>query len=159
MTRTYSMRRTTAAPRAARNHRYAKEDRIVRWGPAHFVCNGIVDGANPELQEGTDCYILESELARDWRDQYSNEERKPAPPLVIDSLLDIARPAKPKGIAKEFEVIESVQRVVALDDAEYAMADDDEWENVCAPADSTKTTSKDRSTYSSVLRGLRWSGR
>jgi len=68
------------------------------------------------------------------------------------SLLDIARPAKQKGIAKDFEVVQKVRNVVVLeDDLEnplgYRWEDDewDEWEQIYY------TTEK--KSYSSALKG------
>ncbi|KAG6865068.1 hypothetical protein C0991_005343 [Blastosporella zonata] len=38
------------------------------------------------------------------------------PEPVLDSLLAIARPVKPKGVARNFEIVDSVTRVIALED-------------------------------------------
>jgi len=51
----------------------------------------------------------------------------------LPSLLDVAKPAKVKGIAKDFEVIESVKKVIALNDVEEKHEEfrwEDDWEDV-----------------------------
>ncbi|KAG5721255.1 hypothetical protein E4T56_gene2467 [Termitomyces sp. T112] len=54
--------------------------------------------------------------------------------LVLASLLDIAKPAKRKGVTKNFEVVDSVTRVIALehdvwqDDVGRSLDNDELWE-------------------------------
>jgi len=58
------------------------------------------------------------------------EKKSPSGGQVID-LLDIARPAKPKGIAKEFEVVQGSPRIVALPDEPLGpAAREEDWEDI-----------------------------
>jgi len=64
------------------------------------------------------------------------------------SLIDIARPAKKNGVGKDFEVIQKVRNVIALEDDQWEW-EADEWERIYEQ-DATEKRS-----YSSVLKGLR----
>jgi len=74
------------------------------------------------------------------------EKKSPSGGQVID-LLDIARPAKPKGIAKEFEVVQGSPCIVALPDEPLGpAARDEDWEDI----DSEDVDP--RKSYSAVVR-------
>ncbi|KAF8965759.1 hypothetical protein BDZ97DRAFT_754486 [Flammula alnicola] len=66
------------------------------------------------------------------------------------SILSIARPAKRKGVAKDFEIVRKVRNVVALPDEfeKSSLEADEDWEQIDdeQPIDT-------RQSYSSVLRG------
>ncbi|KAG6835938.1 hypothetical protein H0H93_013155 [Arthromyces matolae] len=82
---------------------------------------------------------------------------------VLVSLMDIAKPAKPKGVAREFEVVNGLSKVIACEEDVWhdntgpgSSLDDfwEDWDNVyedCAMEDV------ERPSYSSVAR-LRNSG-
>jgi len=73
-------------------------------------------------------------------------EKSPAGGQIID-LLDIARPAKLKGIAKEFEVVQGSPRIVALPDEPLGpAAKEEDWEEI----DSEDIDP--RKSYSAVVR-------
>jgi len=65
------------------------------------------------------------------------------------SLLDIARPAKQRGAAKDFEVVQKLRNVIVLEDngLEYQW-EDDEWEHIY-----DERLAEEQRSYSSVLRG------
>jgi len=65
------------------------------------------------------------------------------------SLLDIARPAKQKGAAKDFEVVQKLRNVIVLEDngLEYQW-EDEEWEHIY-----DEEFVEEQRSYSSVLRG------
>jgi hypothetical protein len=66
------------------------------------------------------------------------------------SILKIARKAKGKGIAREFEVVRNVRNVIALPEQNERTfpGDDDDWEKVYDEEELDT-----RRSYSSVLRG------
>jgi len=72
------------------------------------------------------------------------------------SLLDIARPAKQKGVAKDFEVVQTVRNVIVLEDefeslVGFQWEDDNEWEQWEEVYDGRHA--EQARSYSSVLRG------
>ncbi|OBZ67546.1 hypothetical protein A0H81_12214 [Grifola frondosa] len=79
------------------------------WKSGDFVCGRELDGDSegshgPEKQHEVDRAVEDGQCVMSARYEVS--------------ILDIARPAKTKGTAKEFEVVDTVQRVIALDDEE-----------------------------------------
>lgn len=59
--------------------------------------------------------------------------------FILESLIDIARPARKRGVAEEFEFVPGVRRTLVVDDRyEYdsdeewfeAKLEDDEWEEI-----------------------------
>ncbi|KAL0945798.1 hypothetical protein HGRIS_012085 [Hohenbuehelia grisea] len=74
------------------------------WNGASFMCPLKVD--DEDLSEDDEGGLP------DWCDYEPPVETEPH---VIE-LLDIAREAKPKGVAKEFEVVSPLDRVIVLED-------------------------------------------
>lgn len=66
------------------------------------------------------------------------------------SILKIARQAKGKGVAREFEVVRNVRNVIALpeENEKIFLGNDDDWERVYDEEELDA-----RRSYSSVLRG------
>lgn len=70
------------------------------------------------------------------------------------SLLDIAKPMKVRGIATDFEVVESVDRIIASDedifevDAPRASDNDSDWEDLFERETEVKIPTK----YSDVIK-------
>ncbi|KXN88960.1 hypothetical protein AN958_06522 [Leucoagaricus sp. SymC.cos] len=79
----------------------------------------------------------------------STEAIKPVNRTVMIDLMAIARPAKVKGIAKEFEVVKRVKNVIALEDniSELDLYEDD-WEEI-----DYDNGFKEKRTYSAALSG------
>ncbi|KAF5373494.1 hypothetical protein D9615_009431 [Tricholomella constricta] len=76
---------------------------------------------------------------------------------VLASLLDIARPAKAKGIAKEFEMVDSVAKVIAFEDEEewpvghgYENEDEIDWDEW---GEAYEEWSPKKASYSAVVEG------
>ncbi|KAF9044935.1 hypothetical protein BJ165DRAFT_122747 [Panaeolus papilionaceus] len=79
------------------------------------------------------------------------------PPVRSFSLYELAKPAKKRGPAKEFEVIPRVRNVVVLSEEEEdgvgsfyvpsTCGDDEEWERI-----SEAGTTDQKQTYSAVLK-------
>ncbi|KAI0634022.1 hypothetical protein C8Q77DRAFT_1256669 [Trametes polyzona] len=97
------------------------------WLAPQAVC-GRALGPVWDDEEGDDSWQrdVESEWAGDeWADgNASNQGRLPRRTEV--RIMDIAKPLKPKGISKDFEVIKTVRRVIALEENQ---TDSAEWED------------------------------
>ncbi|KAK1223534.1 hypothetical protein PQX77_013582 [Marasmius sp. AFHP31] len=98
----------------------------VKWNGDSFVCATRVDGDDHDSDsERYSDSGYDSEL--DVQD-----EKRPVRETFEISLLDIAKPMKAKGVAKEFEIVQTVQRVIALEDD----AKSDAWDLAsCAESD------------------------
>jgi len=106
-----------------------------------------------EMDDGQD-EVLDMDVDDEQGDvkQTVTEEKSSSGSRVID-LLDIARPAKPRGIAKEFEVVEGspCNRVVALPDELLGPeAQDEEWEDI----DTENIVEPSRKLYSAVVQDI-----
>lgn len=115
----------------------------VRWNGDSFLCAGRVDGQADQYDSDLDEEDSDSESDYDTR---VGRERS-----YVVSLMDIARPAKEKGLAKEFEVVQGVRRVIALDDNDWDGYEDDDdggWESV-----PYGYGDEEKKSYSAVLRG------
>jgi len=110
----------------------------VQWTGDSFLCAARVDGTREDDSN------IPVDVARQWceeerRQQFSLQQTTPSTTVTVVSLLDIARPAKRKGVHKEFEVLESaVSRVITLDDFSVTDGDDasDVWSLVSESSDS-----------------------
>ncbi|KAG6809108.1 hypothetical protein H0H92_001577 [Tricholoma furcatifolium] len=78
---------------------------------------------------------------------------------VLPSLMDIAKPAKPRGVAKDFEVVDPVSRVLVWEDEWQSNAgpstlEDDElweeWDEVYQEDDAS--VQEDRLSYAEALK-------
>jgi len=115
----------------------------TQWNGSSFMSPADVDGYPEDTT--SDNEIVLQQIIEDLTTECEYERR---PMSVL--LVDIARPAKAKGIAKDFEIVETPRRVVALHDEEGEWWESDEdWESVYAE----ETRHIERRTYSEVLRG------
>ncbi|KAF7979751.1 hypothetical protein HWV62_41136 [Athelia sp. TMB] len=121
----------------------------VTWNGSSFICNKhIEDGLVPwDLSETSyadreDYGISECEM--------DHADSPVVRPMTI-ILSDIARPAKQRGVARDFEFVDSLQRVIVEDDFEedfdYSPADED-WE--LYDEEWALPTNK---SYSAIVRG------
>lgn len=88
------------------------------------------------------------EPTNDYLDARDTVEPEPRRTVVVD-LMAMAKPAKVKGVAKDFEIVKRVKDVIALEDgiSDFDL-DEDDWEELGYDEDF-----KDRRTYSAALRG------
>jgi hypothetical protein len=109
----------------------------MQWNSSDFI-NNVEDGDFFIHEED----VFEFRLADDTFETPHHTDMKV-------SLLDIARPAKQKGAAKDFEVVQKVRNVIALEDndLEYQW-EDDEWELIY-----DERHAEEKRSYSSTLRG------
>ncbi|KAF8800151.1 hypothetical protein BYT27DRAFT_7263296 [Phlegmacium glaucopus] len=100
----------------------------TQWNGSAFISGSKVDDGELFVRE-EDVY----DLKIDFID--TQDTRRHHTDMTI-SLLDIARPAKPKGVAKDFEVVQKVRNVIALDDDSFAFGgleyqwEDDDWDQI-----------------------------
>ncbi|OBZ77027.1 hypothetical protein A0H81_03119 [Grifola frondosa] len=125
----------TDPPRLGR--RYGQ---VIAWRRDAYVCQRAVDGDYEESYE--------SDLQNEWEQELALEDMPKERDWKMTRhevlLLDIARPAKMKGTAREFEMVDTVQRVIALEDEKQPF-DDEEWETV------EKVDDANRLSYAYVL--------
>ena len=96
------------------------------------------------VEEGSFIYVNAEENTEKDCPELSGDR----PAIVIDSLMDIARPAKVRGLAREYEIIPCPPRVIALEEESddscfpipaVALAKeggDEEWEKVGESSES-----------------------
>ncbi|KAJ6522474.1 hypothetical protein B0H19DRAFT_1202768 [Mycena capillaripes] len=90
----------------------------VQWNGDSFVCARQVDGEGPRAHDV-------GAWKEDEGDAPLADETRPEPMVV--SLLDIARPAKRRGVAKKYEVLPTIRRVIELED-DAASEQWEQWE-------------------------------
>ncbi|KAF7348312.1 Peptide hydrolase [Mycena sanguinolenta] len=113
-----------------------------RWNSDAFICPASVDGFRRDPRDVSSAVLHEDEHRLTDLEISQIVESNTTVPLALPrhevALMDIARYAKLKGVAKEFEVLEAPRRVIVLDEDAFvdveleaeALADDDwEWED------------------------------
>ncbi|RDB17254.1 hypothetical protein Hypma_001974 [Hypsizygus marmoreus] len=137
----------------------------VQWNGSAFICANHVDGAlvgeYTERPWESDGAAERADLPAGLRVIPTVDEYRQ--PHVLSSLLDIAKPAKAKGVAKEFEVIDPLPHVVVLLDEEVSESlqfpdEDDEWRDDEGTLwDEIKGTGsvdvRERHSYSAAVKG------
>ncbi|KAJ8093736.1 hypothetical protein PM082_009596 [Marasmius tenuissimus] len=123
----------------------------VKWNGDSFVCATHVDGDDHDSDSerySDSGYDSESDV---------QDERRPDSKTYEISLMDIAKPMKVKGVAKEFEIVQTVQRVIALEDDaksdawDLASCAESDWDEVY-DEDLLEAPEKARQTYSDASR-------
>jgi hypothetical protein len=117
----------------------------LRWNGSSFICSSSID-ARTTYDIIDDCDIGE------WDVDLEEQEEKLSNATFSVSLLDIARPAKPRGIAKHFEVVERLPRVIALEETDDFgwEKEDEDWEDLYG--DEWLPLQKQRRAYSDIVR-------
>ncbi|KAI0752603.1 hypothetical protein C8Q80DRAFT_465351 [Daedaleopsis nitida] len=115
------------------NHRYDRDWRMTRrnagrddgqtYVSRRFVCGRAVDPSRAFETAGG----YEMDASREWerecpRREETDDVREHG--IAEVAILDIAKPAKRRGAAKDYEVIKTLRRVIVLED------DEDEYEDV-----------------------------
>ncbi|KAJ6508391.1 hypothetical protein C8R45DRAFT_441564 [Mycena sanguinolenta] len=111
-----------------------------RWNSDAFICPASVDGFRRDPRDVTSAALHDDDPRLTDLEISQIVESNASVPLARPShevaLMDIARYAKLKGVAKEFEVLEAPRRVIVLDEDAFvgvdaeALADNDwEWED------------------------------
>lgn len=157
-----------APPKSPKNPLQALSGRRRSNGQGQIRKPGVEWNNADEVDDGQDDALDVSDDEKDEAQVGEIEKKSPSGGQVVD-LLDMARPAKPKGetfsimsgallhddlttvhyigIAKEFEVVQGSPRVIALPDEPRVPAiKDEDWENV----DSEDMNQ--RRSYSAVVR-------
>lgn len=132
------------------------------WNNMALTCvrktHGVLLGDFVEDDVVTGCPLCEEERRRHCAT--SSGEGSPPRTVILDSLLDIAKPAKLKGLAKEFEIVACPPRVIALPEFDSSQ-DSEVWEEDWTSDDEDcwqvetefGTLHQDRRTYSAVVIG------
>ncbi|KAF9077324.1 hypothetical protein BDP27DRAFT_1312202 [Rhodocollybia butyracea] len=127
-----------------------------RWKATSFICGERVDGLDSYHEHDTD------EGERYTEEKYAAESgcNHTAKTEHVVFILDIAKPAKPKGIAKDFEVVEGVRKVIFLDDegdwGRFSEEDEwEEWEKIYSDSETSDVQEVKRPAYSTVLQKKR----
>ncbi|KAJ7037670.1 hypothetical protein C8F04DRAFT_1092001 [Mycena alexandri] len=108
----------------------------VQWNGDSFVCARQVDGDGFRPSEaGT--------WDQEEHDTSADDRRPPTEPIVV-SLLDIARPAKRRGVAKKYVVLPTIRRVMDLEDDTQS----EQWEQWEAGSDAWDVQSEQWETQS-----------
>ncbi|KAJ7673528.1 hypothetical protein B0H17DRAFT_1082863 [Mycena rosella] len=145
------------------------------WNGNAFICPGDIDGFRcdlrgyPRVADAHDAADLKRCLAEIEVDR----DRPPTPGAPHEvAILDIARHARLKGVAKEFELLEAPRRIIALEEDVFPdgpqFTEDDawEWEDIDEfdldsgvledsprKRDSSTVSGTRRRAYADVLRG------
>jgi len=143
------MERDLKPPRSPKGHPQGLPGRGRSNGQGQVRKPGVEWNNSDEIDDGRDEAL---DVSEDEKERVRNDEpieNSPSGGQVVD-LLDIARPAKSKGIAREFEVVQGSPRVIALPDEPRVPAImDEDWENI----DSEGSEDMDqRKSYSAVVR-------
>ncbi|KAJ3987856.1 hypothetical protein F5890DRAFT_1495205 [Lentinula detonsa] len=122
----------------------------VRWKSDSFICPEHVDG--PELRHSVDeADMVEEEVYFDANTS-SDESSQTSGRMHVVSLFDIAKPAKCKGIEKEYEMVEKMREIIFLDEELYEIEEQwEDWEEIHGWTDSEMKTQKP--TYAAALQG------
>jgi len=115
----------------------------MQWKSGDFISGSAIDDGELFIHEADSVYDINI-LMDDTCDTRHHTD-------MTISLLEIARPAKRKGIAKDFEVVQKVRNVIVLEDEFEGLGwEDDEWEQIYDERHADQGRS-----YSSVLRTKR----
>ncbi|KAF7375795.1 Peptide hydrolase [Mycena sanguinolenta] len=108
----------------------------VQWNGDSFVCARQVDGDTPNAEvedEGT-------------RTEAGSDEQRPRDEPMVISLLDIARPAKRRGLAKKYQIVPRIGRVIEIEDGTQS----EQWEDWERESDLWDVQSEQWETQSEV---------
>ncbi|KAF7333743.1 Peptide hydrolase [Mycena venus] len=110
----------------------------VQWNGDSFVCARQVDGDEPRAIDP---------VVEDGEDDNEALPRSHSEPMVV-SLLDIARvrPVKRRGVAKKYEMLPTIRRVIELDDGTAS----EQWEEWEADSEAWDVHSEQWETQSEV---------
>ncbi|KAF8233664.1 hypothetical protein L208DRAFT_1395398 [Tricholoma matsutake] len=93
------------------------------WQGSTFICSRRIDCDYDDME--CDAEYDERPSTPDFGVSLGDRD-----PMVIHSLLDIARPAKQRGVTKGFEIIQRVRDVITLEDDDDdcgSVNDDEGW--------------------------------
>ncbi|KAF7364920.1 Peptide hydrolase [Mycena venus] len=130
-------------PRETHSRNPGRRD-AFRWNSDAFICPASVDGFRCDERDASAALDLGDNVDPDDVRGVEADLARPASAPHEVALVDIARQAKLKGVAKEFEVVDAPRRVIVLDEDAFSVVDgpsfldgdDSEWEDIDAFADS-----------------------
>ena len=120
--------------------------KIKHGGESNFISKGrLVHARSVCTSDGSEDFDV-----RDFYESISYRPSRTNTPMVVQLDQLPTKYAKPKGARRDFEFVEPLKRVLALDDdSQSAPSELDEWESVFADA----VTSPQRRPYSAVVAG------
>jgi len=141
---------TRAISKLARSQAYHKPDIHPGRTSIHWKCTAFISGSH--VDDGG--LFVREEDVYDFKIDFTDTSNARHHSDMKVSLLDIARPAKQRGAAKDFEVVRKVRNVISLEDKfegleYYWDSEDDDWEQICDQRHATT----EKKSYSSVLKG------
>ncbi|KAF5386469.1 hypothetical protein D9757_005900 [Collybiopsis confluens] len=131
----------------------------VAWRANSFICPDRVDSLETFHEER-----YHSESDEDSIEDYVNDSRLTGIREHIVSLLDMAKPAKLKGIAKDYEVVKMLkfEDIMLFDDEQdwdtlsvILEEEWEDWEDIYESNGNGPAAKQDRPTYSAVLQNKR----
>ncbi|KAJ6601726.1 hypothetical protein DFH09DRAFT_1301926 [Mycena vulgaris] len=112
----------------------------VQWNGDSFVCARQVDGDLSRVHD-VGAWDAEDHESGPLPEEQGREER------MVVSLLDMARPAKRRGVAKKYEVLPTIRRVIELED-DSTSEQWEQWEQWEAGSDAWEGQSEQWETQS-----------
>ncbi|OSD01030.1 hypothetical protein PYCCODRAFT_1436812 [Trametes coccinea BRFM310] len=116
-----------------RSRRNAGRDDGQSWRSDSYLCGRAFDSSRDD-QDALDDTIdhEEEEWIGDWREDVRQNYavHSYTSPRREVPIMDIAKPMKPRGVAKDFEMLDTVRRVIALDEDQRAEWMDDQEEDL-----------------------------
>ncbi|TFL07682.1 hypothetical protein BDV98DRAFT_588152 [Pterulicium gracile] len=116
----------------------------VQWRGVSFTCPNQVDGDDNSSDYEEDGFDIV-------------EVVEPRAAFTI-SLMDMATQSRPRGIAKQFEMVEGLPKVIVLDEDDFEQwADENEWEDLAKgetleePLKVSEDASRQKKSYSAAL--------
>ncbi|KAJ7255056.1 hypothetical protein B0H12DRAFT_1114004 [Mycena haematopus] len=113
------------------------------WNADAFICPASVDGFRRDVRDTEAAAPYDDADLEDARVAEPGAEAHQASPRHEVALMDIARYAKLKGVAKDFEILDAPRRVIVLDEDIFVVDgppvlddSDSEWEDINAFEDS-----------------------
>ncbi|KAK7048633.1 peptide hydrolase [Favolaschia claudopus] len=133
-------------PRDTHSRNPGRRDNFL-WNSDAFICPHDVEGFRRDIRNATAATVAAAPAYDDAEDSVVPEQDSyPADAVRAHevALMDIARYAKLKGVAKEYEVLDAPRRVIVLDEEAFSFLDDidsdSEWEDLDAFSDAETST-------------------
>ncbi|RPD65694.1 hypothetical protein L227DRAFT_570977 [Lentinus tigrinus ALCF2SS1-6] len=95
------------------------------WVSRRFVCGTAVEPTS----NGSYAEAHNEDVEDEWEAECQEDVVYTRDRARMEvSILDIAKPAKPRGPAKEYEIVDTVRRVIALEEDEWEEYVYEDWE-------------------------------
>ncbi|EMD36784.1 hypothetical protein CERSUDRAFT_114698 [Gelatoporia subvermispora B] len=122
-----------------------RDDNGLNWRHGQSPCNPTLarsEWEEPFLEEDND-HVAQAGV-------FDSDGTCTTPKEHVVLLMQIAKEAKPR-VAQTFEIVRPTQQVIALDDAESMIIDEEEWEDLYPEARGKSGKAVQKKLYSEVL--------